>query len=278
MSQSGWRSKADPAWYRSWNQFAYLSPSERRLNRGLWLLLLVALGFALAQHVVLADVDECFRGGARLGSVLYDLSIAYAGAFTFYALNIRLPLRRDRRNIYQHIGPLVGKIVAHADGLMLSLNRAARIAPADRPYTRENVAETCGAVQLMQTETPDSGFATETGLVNAKVWQVMMARQERTTEAIRELLSFSTYLAPVLVALLTSIERDSHFKNMRDRMTLSKQNPNVISFETLSPFASQIFDYLTLVAALESYATEFFPETFDKMSLLGYNLLHPTLM
>jgi hypothetical protein len=33
-----------------------------------------------------------------------------------------------------------------------------------------------------------------------------------------------------------------------------------------------------LIADLENYAEEFFPETFEKPSLLGYNVLHPTLM
>jgi hypothetical protein len=115
---------------------------------------------------------------------------------------------------------LVGRVVGHADGLMLTLNRAAGIRPADRPNAPENIQQTCGAVQLLNMETPDSGFYTETGLINAKVWQAIIARQDRTDDAIRELLGLSAYLASDLVDLLISIQNDSHFKDVRDQLTL----------------------------------------------------------
>lgn len=68
-------------WYHDWNRAKYLSRFECWLNRSLWLLLVIALMYSIFQHVVLANVTERFRGGARLGEVGYDLAIAYAGAF-----------------------------------------------------------------------------------------------------------------------------------------------------------------------------------------------------
>lgn len=90
-------------WYRKRRRFAALSRGERRMNRTLSTLLVLALMYAVAQHVLLIDKPQLFRGGAQLGELFYDLAIAYVGAFVFYLLNIRLPLRRDRRNIYPHI-------------------------------------------------------------------------------------------------------------------------------------------------------------------------------
>jgi hypothetical protein len=94
--------------YRGWNRPAYLSRSERRLNRALWGLLIVALAYALAHHIYLVNKPAFVSWGPPLGVVCYEIAIAYTGAFTFYLLNIRLPLRRDRRNIYRTVGPLVG--------------------------------------------------------------------------------------------------------------------------------------------------------------------------
>ena len=84
--------------------------------------------------------------GAPFGVVAYDLAIAYAGAFTFYLLNVRLPLRRDRRNIYRHVGPRVGLIVKQGKYLMTKLNEAARIEPPDRENTWPNIQEMCSSI------------------------------------------------------------------------------------------------------------------------------------
>ena len=110
--------RALPDRYRDWNQLTYLSVFERRLNRSLWALLAIAVAYALLQHVFLANIPEKFRGVARWGDLCYDLAIAYAGAFIFYLLNIRLPLRRDRRNVYQYLAPLVERVIGEAVGLM----------------------------------------------------------------------------------------------------------------------------------------------------------------
>ena len=74
--------------------------------------------YVVAQRLLLVNKPELFRGGAQLGKLVYDLAIGYVGAFVFYLLNIRLPLPRDRRNIYPHIGPTLGMIVRHANDLM----------------------------------------------------------------------------------------------------------------------------------------------------------------
>ena len=118
-------------WYREWNRYSYLSGFERRLNRALWALLIVGVVYAILQHVALANVPEVFPTGARWGDLFYDLAIAYVGAFLFYLLNIRLPLRRERRNVYQNLGPLFDRIVSATTGLMTHLNSAADL-PANR--------------------------------------------------------------------------------------------------------------------------------------------------
>lgn len=90
------------------------------------------------EQVLLADVPEVFKGGAALGKLFYDLAIAYIGAFAFYLLVVVLPLRRDRRNAYRHLAPLIGRVVGEAVGLMQSLNQAAGV-EQNRKNTWPNV-------------------------------------------------------------------------------------------------------------------------------------------
>lgn len=134
------------------NELSYLSPFERRLNRTLWGLTWLAVLYSIAQHVLLANIPELFPGGARLGDLIYDLAIAYVGAFVFYLLVVRIPLRRDRENVYQHLEPLMTRIVQEADELMGTLHQAAGF-ESHRPNTLANVIETCAKIE---PETPTS--------------------------------------------------------------------------------------------------------------------------
>lgn len=56
--------------YREWNRSSYRSRFERRLNRSLWALLVIAVVYSVLQHVVLANVPEVFPSGARWGDPL----------------------------------------------------------------------------------------------------------------------------------------------------------------------------------------------------------------
>lgn len=132
--------------YRGWNRLAYLSSFEKGLNRSLWALLAVAVGYAATHHIWLVTLPAFVSWGPPFGAVCYDLAIAYTGAFTFYILNIRLPLRRDRRNIYRTVGPLVGLVVRHGNDLITALNKAADIVPPDRENTWENIKEMCSKI------------------------------------------------------------------------------------------------------------------------------------
>ena len=88
--------------FRRATQLSYLSSFERRLNRSLWALAWVALLFCVAEHVLLTNIPEVFRGGARLGDFFYHLANGYVEAFIFYLLIVRLPLRRDRDAAWCH--------------------------------------------------------------------------------------------------------------------------------------------------------------------------------
>ena len=65
---------------------------------------------------------------------------------SFYLLNIRLPLRRERRNVYQNLRPLFDRIVSATTGLMTHLKSAADL-PVNRKNTLENVGDLCMRLQ-----------------------------------------------------------------------------------------------------------------------------------
>ncbi len=248
--------------YREWNRHAYLSRFERRLNRTLWGLLIVGVVYAALQHVVLANVPEVFRTGARWGDLFYGLAIGYIGAFAFYLLNIRLPLRRDRQAIYRNIGPVVGLVVMHANEMLVSLNKAAGIEPPDRENTWPNVQELCSKIG---PQSPVGGLyvATNSGLASHTVFSVIVDRMNHSRAGIDKILSFSSFLASDLIDLLLAIETHSHFRSFSQQVMIVQHTGIPIGGKDLSVSAPQIFNYVRLIRELDDYGKEFLPMTYE---------------
>jgi hypothetical protein len=233
--------------YRGWNQAKYLSHFERRLNRSLWALLAIALLFAVLQHVVLANVPEASRG-AHLGTLCYDIAIAYIGAFIFYLLNVRLPLRRDRQNIYRNIGP-VARVVAQATGLMQMLNRAAGF-DAERECTLANVKEVCARIT---PQTPvDLVLATNVTPLSATVMDAIYSYVTRARQLNSELLNLSTYLASDLIHLIALIEEHGGLDEF-ELIYAAYQSGHLDKSEDLSGIAPALFNYLQIVDRVDMY-------------------------
>lgn len=247
--------------YRRWNQLAYLSPSERRLNRGLWALLAIALVYAFLQHVALANIAEAFQGGQRLGSVCYDLAIAYAGAFTFYLLNIRVPLRRDRRNIYRHVGYWVNLIVTQGNQLIQTLNKTAEIEPSERENAWETIEKMCGKISL--TTQAEGWFIGTKGLGQHTVFTVIVDNMNRTRAWINQILSHSSYLATELIDLLSDFELHTHFRTTSEHVSIAQSTGMQVGNKDMSLWAHQIFNYAKLIRELDSYAKAYLSMTRD---------------
>jgi hypothetical protein len=235
-------------WYQGWNQAKYLSHFERWLNRSLWGLLAIALVYAVLQHVVLANVSEAFRGGARLGVLCYDIAIAYTGAFMFYPLNVRLPLRRHRRNIYRHIGPLA-RVVAQATGLMQTLNKAAGF-DADRECSLANVKEVCAKIT---PQTPaDLFLLANVNPLSATVMDAIYSYSTRARQLNLELLYLSTYLDSDLIHLIALIEEHGGLDEF-ELMYAAYQRGHLNKSDNLSGIAPVLFNYLQIVDRVAKY-------------------------
>jgi hypothetical protein len=246
--------------YRRWNRLAYLSDSEKHLNWFLWALLLVALVYALAHHIWLVDIPAHISWGPPFGVVCYELAIAYAGAFTFYLLNVRLPLRRDRHNIYRHLGPLVGLIVTQADEFIAKLNKAAGITPSNRESTWATVEELCSKIGLNTVQ--GELFVGAKSFGAHTVFTLIIENMQYTRSWIERILSFSSFLATDLVDLLSAFDTHTHFRTFSQMVSMHQagmkiQNP------TLSEWAGELFAYTKLIRELEAYGQKYLPMKYE---------------
>jgi hypothetical protein len=224
-----------------------LSGFERRLNEGLWIAAIVAGVYAFVQHVMLGTIPELFPYGAALGDLIYDLAIAYIGAFVFYLLVVRLPLRRDRTNMYRYLAPILLRVSGEAVGLMRGLNEAANI-DKTRDNTRSNVEATCK--MLTPTTHANMVMRNADGSTRpATVMEMIGYHIQRAREINSEIMKFASYLDSSVLKNIADIDGCALFM-FYDATGGQMGNPD------LSVFSALIFEYLRLADRNGEYCRE----------------------
>ncbi|WP_156752012.1 hypothetical protein [Mycobacterium sp. E2497] len=240
-------------WQRA-TQLTYLSTFERRLNRSLWGLAWVALIYSVAEHVWLADNPEAFPGAERLGDLLFHLALEYVTAFIFYLLIVRLPLRRDRQNIYRNLEPLLSRVVGEATALMGTLHQAAGF-DSQRENTLAHVQETCSKIG---PETPTKMLiASAAPAAHAPMLDAIHYHMERARRVNSEILDLSAFVASDVISIVNDIENRGYFSAFEFVYPLFKANQ--LSKSDLSFLSRHIFDYLLLADRLDTYCRDFLP-------------------
>jgi hypothetical protein len=197
--------------------------------------------------------------------LLYDLGIAYVGAFTFYLLIIRLPLRRNRRNVYQYLAPLINRVVGEARNLIGTLNSAAGFDDS-RENSLANVEVTCAKVTAAQRV----GLlvpAPAGGLEKATLMDAIHFHMARARKVDREILDRSDYLDAEVVNLITAVENYGYF-TFWDNIYPMYQRGLLKPDENMSFIARNIFDYLQTASKVDAYIQEHLPTAFQRPSYL----------
>src|SRR3989442_1721310 len=100
------REQANPRWIQA-----------RRIGREIARQPVVTALFAVAVIFVivrtaLLSVPEVFPGGARIGEVLFELSVAYIAAWFFNLLVVVLPRRRSRDLVLAEAGNVILRLAS----------------------------------------------------------------------------------------------------------------------------------------------------------------------
>ena len=100
----------------------------------------------MAARTVLLDVEEVVPHGADIGELLYDLSLAYVGAWIFNHLVVVRPRRESLRRIYEVERRNLDAIAGSGDAVIGLLARAAGMPASDEVPTLEQVRAMCSAI------------------------------------------------------------------------------------------------------------------------------------
>ncbi|BBX59679.1 hypothetical protein TM48_03868 [Mycobacterium shottsii] len=159
---------------------------------------------------------------------------------------------------------MIGMIVTHTNDFIRICNVTAKMQPARRPNTWENIKEMCSTIGP-KDEVPSVAPVELQHLMDRTVAGMISDRLARTRLNVENILKFSSLLATDLVDLLTDVETHSHYINFESPIkgtavvqtptggsTVLPISPRVDNAD-LSVWAERIFEYLILVDQLDKY-------------------------
>ena len=175
----------------------------RRLGRELWqqrtvtLLFGVSLLFVVIRTALLS-VPEFFPSGARIGEVLFELAIAYIGAWVFNLLVVILPRLHDRDAVMKAAGQVILRLAT----IGLRMRRDLGL-PAE-PGKGDTKMDTSASELTEKLKT--LSLTDEAPLVMPKGTTIRFASwQEWVVDKIREVDAFNASLVPYLPFLETEL-------------------------------------------------------------------------
>ncbi|MFL5741606.1 MAG: hypothetical protein ACJ75B_15380 [Flavisolibacter sp.] len=192
----------------------------RTLRKDITLLFVISLLVIVAHDFWVRDKPEMFQGSARLGGILYNLSLSYVSAF----LNI---------------------VVGSCWSLIDDISRAANVPLRTRYPTHDELTSICKAINPnlaapMIIRYPD---------VYANWVQFFDMKKQRSNDATQKIFQHMPFLDSRLVNLLTKIEECSFFMVIQYMLpSMPLRNNNIVNLQ------KNLADYFELVRQLENYS------------------------
>jgi hypothetical protein len=230
---------------------ARTTAGSKRFAKLLDLLALMAIAVLVLRTIFVDNHDFVPRWVARSGELVYELSLAFLGAWIFNLLVIVIPRRRDKWDIYTVTGARVAQIGASAQTIIASvsshLNIDAPIEP-DREFVRRCFAkiDPNGPSKVLHPMPPYG---------HAPWLDYFYSEVSRMTEHVRSLEPVMTYYGADVISLIGKVQH-STFKLVVTRVR-EFGNMNNKSCEV---FAESFADYWELCESLKyAYSKEVRP-------------------
>ena len=191
----------------------------------------------------LIDIPELFKGGAKLGQILYKLCFAYISAFIFYFLVVHLKNQKDKENFYGYISSNTSMVIGQAKALIISLENNSGI------KLNSAFPDSLELQSICRTIDPNAKAPLVFGYIgNYATWlQYLDYFKKRSNEASNKVLSKVQFIESELVKKLAEIEDCSHFKEITMFSNLKIGNTD------LSAFEPSLAEYFKLISDLETY-------------------------
>lgn len=223
----------------------------------------IDIGAGVAASVVTArtvfeDTPEVFGAGSEVGTLAYELGLAYVGGWIINLLVNVLPRRRDRLAIYSAVSSSVQQLSGSMSSVLMEMSKAlnhpsaAAISASDlTAFTAADIAELCQGTHPYAPAPLLTGMRqTETGVEfdNATWLQYLQYEAERVEGLKRTLVYYFPYFEAELVRKCTAI-----FDSALLLVLASVRADMPLRNRDLSFLASSLTSYHEMCLALREY-------------------------
>lgn len=212
---------------------------------------LIDVGAVIAAIIVVArtaliDVPQVLPGGAKIGTVAWELSLAYLGAWIFNLLVIVLPRRSDRRLIYRRCDPLIAQYAGSGRAILIPMFAEAHEIPEPQQPDAAALHRVCDKTNPNDNAPLITGggpgnwsYANWLGLLKYE-----MSRADARQKSLEP---FFPYLEAEAVSLITDLSTHSLRSQVRMLSEHSIENTDFLWLE------DTLFGYWETCTRLDNY-------------------------
>jgi hypothetical protein len=217
----------------------------RSLRRDISIVFLISFSSILLINFWLINIPELFKGGEKLGQIVYGLSFAYVSAFIFYFLVVHIKNQNDKENLYSYISEKTRTVIAQAKSLISESAKIAKIELKDSYPDESELKTICEAINIY-SNAPCVTY--DRGIVYLEWMQYFDLFRTRSNDATNKILSKLQFLDSELVYKVAKIEDCSFFVQISLYHSIPL-NRDV----NLTVFEYSLSQYFDLVKDLEIY-------------------------
>lgn len=222
----------------------------------------------------LSDIPELFKGGAKLGKLIYTICISYISAFIFYFIVIHIKEQKDKNNVNNFLKIQTSTIIIYNERLLMYLREGSGINVVPI-YSSKKEVESIIKKNNQIKEVPRYPSKKEVELICERIdpnspgpsvvvplngiargdmvsnWlELLKYFKSLTEETIKKIYIVMNFLDSEYLKLIISIENSRYF----DELNNTKKINFMGGLTPRIPFESELYNYFSLVRELELYA------------------------
>lgn len=194
----------------------------------------------------LIKIPEFFDGGAKVGKIIYRLSLSYISAFIFYFIVIHIKREKDKRILFPYITKKTNHLIGDCKSMFKTMAKEANVDLSSAFPTAEELKQICSNIDPRQKGPM---------IMNQKIgygnWyhylNYLRIRSKNHTEKIFKQIQI---LDPELIRLISQVE-DTHLFSL-----IELSAGNTFNSSTLTGFNAPMEEYLKRISELNSYYEE----------------------
>lgn len=233
--------------------FKYFYRDHKILHLGVFvsIILIVLIKF------IFDDKEEIFKGGAEVGNIIYQLSLAYLASFIFYFIVVYLKYFNEKKHIGPYIASRTGSVSAAIFIMLFEMFKEAGYKADDIHITNLTDDQiTKMASKINPNDDAPSAYVKTRDRITTW-WTFFVYWKEETEKRINVIFRHSQFLEAEHIKLLLRVQENSFFSTLE---FIEELPGDSISNSDCSIFKDQLISLYKSSKDLREYCCKQFGE------------------